>query len=105
MNLRILSLAATLLLPAGAVLAQAQGALQVQINAAQISARAGSRNISAIEDIHRRIQSSINCLVGPKDADFKADAPNPCAATGNGVIPDTPEAAKKAKYREAVTQL
>jgi hypothetical protein len=105
MNLRTLSFAAVLLLPVGAALAQEQGALGVQISAAQISARAGSRNIFAIEDIRRRIQSSINCLVGPKDPDFRADAPNPCATTGDGVIPGTSDAARKGKYREVVGDL
>jgi len=83
----------------------AQGNLQVQINAAQVSARAGSRNIGSIEEIHRRIQSSINCLVGPADVDFKADFPNPCAATGKGVIPEHPDAGRKARFREAVVKL
>lgn len=82
-----------------------QGQLQVQINAAQISARAASRNIFEMSEIHRRLQSAINCLVGPKDPDFKADAPNPCATTGNGVIPDHPDAGRKARYREAVMKL
>ena len=84
---------------------QAQGALQVQINAAQVSARAASRNIFEMSEIQRRLQSSINCLVGPKDPDFKTDAPNPCAATGNGVIPDHPDAGRKARFREAVVKL
>lgn len=84
---------------------QEQGNLQVQINAAQISARAASRNIFEMSEIHRRLQSSINCLVGPKDPDFSAEAPNPCASTGNGVIPDHPDAGRKARYREAVTRL
>jgi hypothetical protein len=105
MNLGKLVLATALLLPVGAALAQEQGALGVQISAAQISARAGSRNIFAIEDIRRRIQSSINCLVGPKDPDFKAEAPNPCATTGDGVIPGTSDAVRKGKYRDVVGDL
>jgi hypothetical protein len=110
MRRAFLCLTAILLLAPASVLAQGlapqeQGALQVQINAAQISARAGSRNIRAIEDIHRRIHSSINCLVGPNDPDFDKEAPNPCAETGKGVIPEHPNAARKARYREAVTQL
>jgi len=110
MDIRPLFLAAALLaapLPAMAQgqAPQEQGALQVQINAAQISARAASRNIFEMSEIHRRLQSSINCLVGPKDPDFSADAPNPCATTGNGVIPDHPDAGRKARYREAVAKL
>jgi hypothetical protein len=79
--------------------------LGVEISAAQIAARSGSRNIRDIEAIHERMQASINCLVGPKGADFVASVRNPCAASGNGVIPDTPEPAKKARYMEAVAKL
>lgn len=110
MRLKPLPLAAILIGAPAIVLAQgqapqAQGALQVQINAAQISARAASRNIDTIEEIHRRIQGSINCLVGPADSDFRNDAPNPCAATGKGVIPEHPDADRKARFREAVAKL
>ncbi len=98
-------LAAPLPLMAQGLAPQAQGAIQVQINAAQVSARAASRNIGSIEEIHRRVQSSINCLVGPADADFKADFPNPCATTGTGVIPEHPDAGRKARFREAVAKL
>lgn len=79
--------------------------LPIEISAAQISARSGSRNIFAIEDIHQRMQSSINCLVGPAGEGFSAAAPNPCAPSGNGVIPDTADAAKKARYLEVVAKL
>ncbi|MBV9548054.1 MAG: hypothetical protein JO256_00090 [Alphaproteobacteria bacterium] len=79
--------------------------LPVEISAAQTVARSGSRNIFRIEDIHQRMQSAINCLVGPKADGFSAAAPNPCAATGNGVIPDTADPAKKARFQEAVEKL
>jgi hypothetical protein len=95
-------LLAALLLAPGAVLA---ADLPIEISAAQITARSGSRNIFAIADIHQRMQSAINCLVGPKGEGFEAAAPNPCAVSGNGVIPDTPEAAKKARYAEVVAKL
>ena len=79
--------------------------LPVERSAAQMTARSGSRNVFKIEDIHQRMQSAINCLVGPKGDGFDAAAPNPCAASGNGVIPDTADPAKKAKYMEAVAKL
>ena len=79
--------------------------LPIEISAAQITARSGSRNIFRIEDIHQRMQSAINCLVGPAGDGFSAAANNPCAASGNGVIPDTTDAAKKAKFQEAVDKL
>lgn len=79
--------------------------LPIEISAAQITARSGSRNIGRIDDIHQRLQSAINCLVGPKGEGFSAAAPNPCAASGNGVIPDTADAAKKTRFQEAVDKL
>jgi hypothetical protein len=51
------------------------------------------------------MQSAINCLVGPAGEGFSAAAPNPCAASGNGVIPDTADPAQKAKFQEAVEKL
>ena len=79
--------------------------LPVEISAAQMTARMASRNQFKIEDVHQRMRSAINCLVGPKGEGFDAAAPNPCAASGNGVIPDTADTAKKAKFQEAVEKL
>ena len=97
--------AAAFLLAAPATIPAWAADLPIEISAAQITARSGSRNIFAIEDIHQRMQSAINCLVGPKGEGFDAAAPNPCAASGNGVIPDTADPAKKAKFQEAVEKL
>jgi hypothetical protein len=51
------------------------------------------------------MQRAINCLEGPKGPDFDATVLNPCADSGNGVIPDSPDAAKNAKYQEVVAKL
>jgi hypothetical protein len=101
MKRRIALATALALCPAAALAVD----LPIEISAAQITARSGSRNIFRIEDIHQRMQSAINCLVGPKAEGFDAAAPNPCAATGNGVIPDTADAAKKARFQEAADKL
>jgi len=79
--------------------------LAVEKIAAQITARSASRNVQKIEDVHQRMQSAINCLVGPKGEGFDAAAPNPCAASGNGLIPDTAEASKKDEYLSVVDKL
>jgi hypothetical protein len=79
--------------------------LPVEMSAAQMTARSASRNVFKIEDIHQRMQSAINCLVGPAGDGFDTAAPNPCAASGNGVIPDTADPARKARYQEAVEKL
>jgi len=78
--------------------------LGVEKIATQITARSASRNVFKIEDVHQRMQSAINCLVGPKGEGFDAAAPNPCAASGNGLIPDS-DPAKKDRYMEVVAKL
>ena len=78
--------------------------LAVEKIAAQITARSASRNVFKIEDVHQRMQSAINCLVGPKGEEFDASVPNPCAASGNGLIPDS-DPAKKDAYMEVVAKL
>jgi hypothetical protein len=78
--------------------------LAVEKIATQITARSASRNVQKIEEVHERMQSAINCLVGPKGEGFNAAAPNPCAASGNGLIPDS-DPAKKDAYMEAVAKL
>ena len=79
--------------------------LAVEKIATQITARSASRNVQRIEDVHQRMQSAINCLVGPKGEGFDMAAPNPCAASGNGLIPDTADAGKKEEYRTVVAKL
>jgi len=79
--------------------------LAVEKIATQITARSASRNVQKIEDVHQRMQSAINCLVGPKGEGFDMAAPNPCAASGNGLIPDTEDAGKKEQYQSAVAKL
>lgn len=103
MNIKSVLVAAALLL---CPLAPAWAAdLAVEKIAAQITARSASRNVQRIEDVHQRMQSAINCLVGPKGEGFDAAAPNPCAASGNGLIPDTQEASKKTEYLAVVAKL
>ena len=48
------------------------------------------------------LHHTINCLVGPAGADFDSNAQNPCAAMGNGAIPDSTDAAQKQSLQEAV---
>jgi hypothetical protein len=78
--------------------------LAVEKIATQITARSASRNVQNIEDVHQRMQSAINCLVGPKGEGFDANVPNPCAASGNGLIPDS-DPAKKNQYLDVVAKL
>jgi hypothetical protein len=46
---------------------------------------------------HKHLQHAVNCLVGPNGKGFDAAAGNPCGKAGNGAIPDSTDAAQKAK--------
>ena len=55
-----------------------------------------------IKQVHMHLHHVVNCLVGPKGDGFDANEANPCAAMGNGAIPDANDAAKKAKLTRVV---
>jgi hypothetical protein len=46
----------------------------------------------------------INCLVGPKGQGFDDKEANPCKDQGNGAIPDTSDAARKAALMQALAK-
>lgn len=48
-----------------------------------------AQNAKTITEAHAHLHHVINCLVGPKGADFDAKAENPCKGQGNGAIPDS----------------
>ena len=52
---------------------------------------------------HKHLQHAINCLVGPNGKGFDAAAGNPCGKAGNGAIPDSTDAAQKAKLTSIAT--
>ncbi|MBN9588146.1 MAG: hypothetical protein BGN85_14145 [Alphaproteobacteria bacterium 64-11] len=56
----------------------------------------------AIDGVHMHLHHALNCLVGPGGEGFDAGQANPCAKQGNGAIPDTTDAAMKAKLEGAV---
>lgn len=57
---------------------------------------------SDIAGVHTHLHHAVNCLVGPGGAGFDAKELNPCANTGNGAIPDSGDAASKAKLQSAL---
>jgi hypothetical protein len=59
---------------------------------------------TVLKTTYTHLHHTINCLVGPKDADFDAKEANPCAAMGDGAIPDTSDAATKMALSSAVTK-
>lgn len=63
---------------------------------ADLAAKAGNA-----DGVKMHLHHALNCLVGPSGAGFDAKQMNPCANAGNGAIPDTADAGRKAKLEEA----
>src|SRR5579863_5167477 len=84
-----------LLLPTAAFADAAQEIATAQTHAG-LAAKA-----PAIDGIHMHMHHALNCLVGPKGDGFDASNMNPCAAQGNGAIPDASDA-QKAKLTAVV---
>jgi hypothetical protein len=60
---------------------------------------------TTIDMVHMHLHHSLNCLVGPGGTGFDTTNANPCAKAGNGAIPDSTDAAQKAKLQTAIGQL
>jgi hypothetical protein len=87
--------AATLLLP---TVAFADVHSEI-VNAAEHAGYAAEA--ADIAGVHAHLHHALNCLVGPGGNGFDAKEINPCAHSGNGIIPDTSDAAKKAGFEAA----
>jgi hypothetical protein len=59
---------------------------------------------ASIEQVHMHLHHAVNCLVGPAGQGFDAKEANPCQKLGNGAIPDTTDAATKAKLTAALAK-
>ena len=59
---------------------------------------------ATIEQLHMHLHHTVNCLVGPSGQGFDAKEANPCQKLGNGAIPDTTDAATKAKLSAALAK-
>ena len=88
---RPLPIIAILCLAASPALA-ADNSREVATAAAHAGMAAGAE---APQMVRSHIQHVINCLEGPKGADFVAALGNPCASLGEGAIPDGPSDGKK----------
>ena len=87
----------TALVPATA-LADGPQAIGIAANHAGLAAAAGG-----VDMVHTHLHHVLNCLVGPGGDGFDAAPGNPCGAAG-GAIPQTADAAMKAKLQTAATQ-
>jgi hypothetical protein len=94
----ILAAVATVALVPAAALADGPQAITTAGNHAGLAAKAGN-----IDMVHTHLHHVLNCLVGPGGQGFDAGPGNPCAAAG-GAIPQTADAATKAKLEAAATQ-
>ena len=65
---------------------------EVATAAAHAGMAAGAESPQMVKS---HLQHVINCLEGPKGADFVAALGNPCASQGDGGIPDAKEDGKK----------
>ena len=52
---------------------------------------------------HIHLHHAMNCLVGPKDADFDKANMNPCAQQGSGAFPDATDPDIKTKLQNAMS--
>ena len=66
------------------------------INAAEHAGYAAAA--ADIAGVHAHLHHALNCLVGPGGNGFDTKEINPCAHSGNGIIPDTSDAANKASF-------
>jgi hypothetical protein len=87
-----LAFAATAALLPASALADGPQAIGIAANHAGLAAAAGDINM-----VHTHLHHVLNCLVGPGGDGFDATPGNPCANAGGGAIPQTTDAATKAR--------
>jgi hypothetical protein len=59
---------------------------------------------ASIDEVHMHLHHSLNCIVGPSGTGFDAKQMNPCANSGNGIIPDSTSAANKTALEAAAAK-
>jgi hypothetical protein len=95
----------TILLAAGATLLLSTAAfaadLGAELSTAQTHAGLAAKGAD-ITAVHMHMHHALNCLVGPAGDGYDATNANPCAKSGAGAIPDSTDAAQKAKLQTAV---
>jgi hypothetical protein len=86
-------------LPASALAADAAKEAAISEMHAGLAAKSAT-----IEQVHMHLHHAVNCLVGPVGGGFDAKEGNPCQKLGDGAIPDTTNAATKAKLTSALAK-
>ncbi len=85
------ALGAALLAPLPVLAADAAGEIVTAATHADLAAKA-----TDLAGTRMHLHHALNCLVGPGGSGFDPKNLNPCAHAGNGAIPDTADATKKA---------
>jgi len=79
--------------------ADAKGEITVAAQHASLAAKAGD-----LGGVKMHLHHTLNCLEGPKGADYSKTEMNPCANSGNGAIPDSTNPTTTASLQTAVSQ-
>jgi len=79
--------------------ADAKGEITIAAQHASLAAQA-----SDMAGVRMHLHHTLNCLEGPKGADFSKTDMNPCAHAGNGAIPDSTNPTTTATLQTAVGQ-
>ena len=93
------AIAALILVPAPLFAADAASEVVTAGTHADLAAKA-----SDLTSVQMHLHHALNCLVGPGGNGFDPKQLNPCAHSGNGAIPDTRDAAKKASLESAASK-
>ncbi len=88
-------------LAAAAAGSSGAGDVQKEVKAAVEHATYASEG-KTLSAAHTHLHHVINCLVGPEGKAFDAKALNPCKSLGNGILPDTTDAAQKKEFQAAL---
>jgi len=59
---------------------------------------------ATIAEVHAHLHHALNCIVGPGGNGFDSKEMNPCAGSGNGIIPDEGDASAKAALEGAAAK-
>jgi hypothetical protein len=93
---------AFLVAAAGLASTPALADVAAQLSVAQTHAGLAAK-AADLKMVQMHLHHAVNCLVGPAGTGFDAAAGNPCAKAGTGAIPESTDAAQKAKLQAAVT--
>lgn len=93
------AVAACAVLAVPAIAADAKGEITIAAQHASLAAQA-----TDMAGVRMHLHHTINCLEGPKGADYSKADMNPCANAGNGAIPDSTNPTTAASLQTAVGQ-